>query len=247
MLANINIIERAIIIGVIFIIPLFLVWGLQSFMHGIKIADKMIIRAALLIVIVLVPMGIFFAFIPVSLKDTSRAIIMILVLICYWGYSILRLIRRSRKGQILLKAASITADHIFILILSATILIIIGKQLLGYFTPSGSVDLKATPGISDICVYLLLLTFSIQFIFGSIEGVQITENGIFCPYRGMIKWDNIRSYAWAGRYDATLVLRLNKGFWKNIYLRIPFHQKDSAEAVLSEKIARTTQSISIPA
>jgi len=238
--------EWVLISGAVFILPAFFAWGLWSFTHGIKIADQMLIRTALLIVIVSVPLFILFAVIPNSLKDTTNIIIMVLVLACYWGYCISRLVRRSKKGQILLKAAGVTEERIFILIMSVIILIIVGKQFVEYFILSGSDALKPAPGIFDICFYLLLLAFGVQFTFWSITGVQITENGIICPYQGMIKWDKIRFYAWAGRYDTTLVLRLNKGIWKNIYLRIPLHQKDSAEAILSEKITRTAQFVNMP-
>jgi hypothetical protein len=227
------------------LVPLFLVWGTWVCTHGMSISNRMFIRTALLLVIVFIPMFILFEIIPVSLTDMSHEIIMIGVLAFYWSHCILRLIRYSERGQVLLRASGINLQRLIGLILGVIIFLMLGRLFFDYVAFAWPLTLKLTPRIGDICFYMLMLTFGIQSIIWS-TGWQITENGILSSQQGLTKWSNIKSYNWGGDYEATLVLRLHKGIWKDSYLRIPLNQKDSVEAILLEKTTPATKLVSSP-
>jgi hypothetical protein len=246
MLIHTHISSSIFFLGTALLMPLLLVWGVWVCIHGMKISNRMLIRTALLLVIVFVPMSILFEIIPVSLTDMSHEIIMIGALAFYWSYCILRLIRYSERGQVLLRASGINLQRFIGLILGVIIFLMLGRLFFDYVAFAWPLTLKLTPRIGDICCYMLILTLGIQSIIWS-AGWQITENGILSSQQGLTKWSNIKSYNWSGDYEATLVLHLNKGIWKNIYLRISQNQKDSVEAILSEKTAPTAKLVSPPA
>jgi hypothetical protein len=89
--------------GVIFILPfvltLVLMWGLWALQYDIKISTRILIRGALLLAIVLVPLLIFFANIPSPLKDKVSTGFALGALVFYWLFVIRQWIRRSRKAR----------------------------------------------------------------------------------------------------------------------------------------------------
>ena len=114
----------------------------------------MLIRTALLLVIVFVPMSILFEIIPVSLTDMSHEITMIAAFVFYWGYCILRIVKHSKKGPVLLKEAGITMERAVALILGVILFVFFGVWLFRYSGFVGSDAIKLTPSIGNVCANL---------------------------------------------------------------------------------------------
>jgi hypothetical protein len=237
MLMHTHISPSIFITGMVFIVPLIIGWCIWAYTHGVQISNRIFVKVALLFVIVLVPLFIIFAIIPASQKSIFDDILMILVLLFYWPYCILRIVKRSKKGQVLLKEVGITMERAAALILGVILFAFFGVWLFRYSGFAGSDAIKLTPSIGNVCANLFFLTLAVQSIIWGMTGWQITENGILSSQQGLTKWSNIKSYGWGGAYEATLVLNLHKGIWKDVYLKISQNQKDSIEAILSEKMS----------
>jgi hypothetical protein len=246
MLMHTHISPSILILCAALLLPLLLMWGTWVCTHGMSISNRMLIRTALLLVIVFVPMFILFEIIPVSLTDMSYEITMIAAFVFYWGYCILRIVKHSKKGPVLLREAGITMERSVALILGVILFVFLGVWLFRYSGFVGSGAIKLTPDIGNVCTDLFFLTVAVQSIIWGMTGWQITENGILSAQQGLTKWSNIKWYNWDGDYETTLVLHLHKGIWKDIYLRISQNQKDSVEAILSEKMIHATKLASSP-
>ena len=85
-------------------------------------------------------------------------------MVFYWGYCILRLIRYSERGQVLLRASGINLQRLIGLILGVIIFLMLGRLFFDYAAFAWPLTLKLTPRIGDICFYMLILTLGIQSI-----------------------------------------------------------------------------------
>jgi hypothetical protein len=223
------------ILSVVYILPFIFIWGLWTLEFGFRISTKILIRFVLLYVIITVLMYLFFANVPAKIKESVYTFLSLAILLFYWGVIIFQLIRHSRKGQVLLHIHGSTANSILFCALFIIILITGGRELLDKFI------------FRNLFSFLLFVTLAAQLFIGNLYGIKITEFGLF--YWGyLISWEKVKSYSWGGRNNSTLNLQLKRHFWKNLYFRIPLYQKDSVDAILSEKLPRIdTQPLYTPA
>jgi hypothetical protein len=212
-------------IGVL-VIALGVGYGIRSREVGAKAAARDLLYGILGIAAVIVVL-VGLRLLRVPLRPNGISIIMLTGLGIAMIYLIIFLRRKKEAGSLLLDIGPSAQRKLF-LIAGGFFLLASISDLIDVF------ERGSKTRINDVASCLFFLSFGVLFILWGRSHFELREGGILCLDR-FIKWQQIKSYEWGGTKKLTLTLRFSRRF--PFYraprsLRIPAHQKETAEKLL---------------